>query len=566
MPQTARRRRRTAGLSAGCRGDQRTAAPVSALAVALVACSGAVGKPGEPGEAGEAGEPGKSAGLAPTTTGTMTDVSISFTAATADIPAKGGMHTIPDLGMYFHDADGGDANLTYMPTVKKPAAGVAKVKVELVPPAGTVTTTGLKVTAVGVGTATVMVKATDKDGLSSPAQSFMVTVAAPTTEPAAPAAPSSTDPLMLTAADTKATLAVGKSSTLTVNPTDTVITVDTAGVLQVTKTTETTYTVKAVKKGSADIQVFGADNKLLGTITVTVSNQAPKRETAVPDLQYTLDPAKFPHEKFPVMVYPLSVDLDDFFTDHDGDALTFKATSKNPRNAVVAGISKQRTGAGSAGRETIYIDVIDHNQTTFDIEVTATDKAKLAAEGSVVLTVVMAPVVSQTIKVAETPTGFVPVELGFRKGTIHKLTVATVAAAAAAAADPTGFGFSANYMPLDSDDEPITPIVTTINVTDIMPLNPAINGLTSGDSYYSTKPSSGLVVQNFAYDEDDGTHVLEVEVISPLTHTITVTFHVWEETEMVIEDVASKGKWHMITRKLTVDANFVTEAATPPTL
>ena len=470
-----------------------------ALAVALVACSGAVGKPGEPGEAGE---PGKSAGLAPTTTGTMTDVSISFTAATADIPAKGGMHTIPDLGMYFHDADGGDANLTYMPTVKKPAAGVAKVKVELVPPAGTVTTTGLKVTAVGVGTATVMVKATDKDGLSSPAQSFMVTVAAPTTEPAAPAAPASTDPLMLTAADTKATLAVGKSSTLTVNPTDTVITVDTAGVLQVTKTTETTYTVKAAKKGSAAIQVFGADNKLIGTITVTVSNRAPTRTIAVPDLQYELELVGG-DQLAPLKGYKLEVDLDDFFTDPDGDALTFKATSKNPRNAVVVGISKQVTTG--ALLETIYIDVIDHNQTTFDVEVTATD-AKLAAEGSVVLTVVMKPVVGQTIAVAETSTGFVPVELGFRKGTIHKLTF------------ETGFDFSMNYIPLDSDNSAITPSDST-TATDIEP-----SDLMRGSSYYSIASSSGLVVQDFYYDDENGGvnhHVLEVSVISPLTHTIT---------------------------------------------
>ena len=550
-----------------------------ALAVALVACSGAVGKPGEPGEAGEAGEPGKSAGLAPTTTGTMTDVSISFTAATADMPAKGGMHTIPDLGMYFHDADGGDANLTYMPTVK-PAAGVAKV--ELVPPAGTVTTTGLKVTAVGVGTATVMVKATDKDGLSSPAQSFMVTVAAPTTTPTEPTTPTTptTAPLMLTAADTKATLAVGKSATLTVNPTDTVITVDTAGVLQVTKTTETTYTVKAVKKGPAAIQVFGADNKLLGTITVTVSNQAPNRTIAVPSLQYTLDPA-LSRDGLPVMVYSLSVNLDAFFTDPDGDALTFKATSKNPRNAVVAGISKQKTGAV---KEIIYIDVIDHSQTTFEVEVTATDKAKLAAKGSVVLTVVMRSVVSQTIVVAETPTGFVPVELGFRKGTIHKLTVATVAADQTDGVTTTGFGFSADYIPLDANNVEIQSVSidddADNDVTEIIPPNigsdATTDGRANGASYYKIVPSSGLSVRNFAYV--NGTHVLEVEVISPLTHTITVTFHVWERIkeavvavpasgdEAAIVAAISEGKWHTITRKLTVDANFVTEAATPPTL
>ena len=153
----------------------------------------------------------------------------------------------------------------------------------------------------------------------------MVTVTAPaepmtpTEPPAEPATP--VEPPMLTVADKKATLAGGGFATLAVMATDTVIILDSTGVLEVSKTTTTTYKVTAKKKGSATIQVYNEANALLGTIVVTVSNSAPKITTKVADPRYRLDVIMSPMELTPLDVYTLDVDLNEFFTDSDGDGL-----------------------------------------------------------------------------------------------------------------------------------------------------------------------------------------------------------------------------------------------------
>ena len=78
-----------------------------ALAVAMVACSGAVGKPGEPGEAGDPGQP-----------------------APAETPESGTVHkgsVTPDAG-YGSRLEGKLKQLTLLPTSTTRMAGRSRLK------------------------------------------------------------------------------------------------------------------------------------------------------------------------------------------------------------------------------------------------------------------------------------------------------------------------------------------------------------------------------------------------------------------------------------------------------
>ena len=478
-------------------------------------------------------------------------VTANLPATLAPVMAKGSITTrtvvvgTPEtvaLADYF-TVGASNAPLTYVPASSKPAfATVAEAS-------GVLTITG-----VAAGPSEITVTATDA-GKNTAMQKFMVTVkvAEPTTptEPTTPAGPP-----MLTVANTKVTLAVGGKATLTVAATDEVIAVDASTILEIMPTTSTTYSIKAVKKGSASIQIYAANNTLLGTIAVTVSNQAPTLNTKnTPKRLYTLmEPAQNPPIALgETKVYVLEENLNKFFTDADGDVLTFTAKSKNSRNAVVAGISKEiETGTKE---EMIYIDIVDHSRVSFDLEITAMDSAKVKAKGSVVLTAKMAPVLGQAILVQETPLSFIPVDLGYRKGAQHMLTFGT-----------NGFDFSAaaSFMPKKADGAAITH--TPTSNTQIEPPNTLTDGRTEGASYYKITPSNGIKVEEFAA----ATHVLSVAVLAPGRQTITVVYRVWEETKAEVttsgEEAISEGKWHDIPRTITVNTNFVPEAETPPTL
>ena len=124
-----------------------------ALAVALVACSGAVGKTGEPGPQGEPGDPAPPAppaNLAPNARALTFD-SIQL--------REGGDATTVNVASNFYDPDGDDAALVLSSSVA-PEEGVVTIE-----PANGV----LTITPVDAGEAVITVTATDGGGLTASA-------------------------------------------------------------------------------------------------------------------------------------------------------------------------------------------------------------------------------------------------------------------------------------------------------------------------------------------------------------------------------------------------------------
>ena len=270
---------------------------------------------------------------APVAVGTISAITLTVGAAPASV----------DVAGYFNEPDG--QALTY--AARSSARTVATASV-----AGSTVT----VAAVAQGTATITVTATDENSLTA-TQSFNVTVNAAQTTEQAPVAVGTISAITLTVGAAPASVDVAgyfnepDGQALTYAARSSARTVATASVAG------STVTVAAVAQGTATITVTATDevDNLTATQTFNVIvNPLPNR---APVAQGTIS--------VPVLTVGAvahQVDVASHFTDPDGDALTYKATSSAESVATV----------GVQG-STLAITPVDKGTAT--ITVTATDPA-----------------------------------------------------------------------------------------------------------------------------------------------------------------------------------------------
>ena len=239
-----------------------------------------------------------------------------------------------DLSPYFEDPDGDP--LIY--TAASSNSGVAR---------GSVSGSTLTVSAVAPGTATLTVTARDNDGASA-VQRFKVTVPQPNRAPRRVG----TIPAQ--------TLAPGRTGTINASQYfsdpdgDALSYTATSSNLSAARTSVSgsTVTITAVATGSATITVTARDPEGLTAtqqmrVTVSQSNRAPQRVGSVP--AQTLAPGR-----------TVIVDASRYFSDPDGDALTYAATSSNTgvASAAVSGSTVTIT-ARSTGSTTVTVTARD---------------------------------------------------------------------------------------------------------------------------------------------------------------------------------------------------------------
>ena len=263
------------------------------VAAALAACGGS----GAPTETPPPPPPPPPPPVAPVQVGTIPNQTVET-----------GQTTTLDVVSYFRDPDGGA--LTY--TAASSAAGVVSVSLS-----------GSTLTMVGVadGTATVTVTARDPDGLTA-AQSFSVTVVTPNRAPEAVGTIPGQD------------LQPGRTATL--------------GVTSYFRDPDgdaLTYTVASSAPAVVSVAMSGSTLTMVGVAdgsgTVTVTARDPDGLTATQSFSVTVvTPNRAPEALGTVADRTLQVgetvalDLSPYFTDADGDALSYEAASSAP--AVVS--------------------------------------------------------------------------------------------------------------------------------------------------------------------------------------------------------------------------------------
>ena len=256
-----------------------------------------------------------------------------------------------DVSPFFSDPDGG--TLTY--TAASSDAGVVSVSL---------TGSNLTATAVAAGTATVTVTATDPDGLTA-TQTAGVTVEAANQ---APEAVGAIPPRTMTAGQT-VTVDVssffsdpdGDELTYTVESSDAdVLTASMSG---------SSLTATAVAAGTATATVTAADPDGLSAtqsveVTVEAANQAPEAVGTIPPQAMTAGDE-------------VTVDVSSFFSDPDGDELTYTAESSDAAvlTASTSGSSLTVT-AVSAGTATVTVTAADPGG------LTATQSAEVTVEAA----------------------------------------------------------------------------------------------------------------------------------------------------------------------------------------
>ncbi len=289
------------------------------------------------------------------------------------LDAGGAAHSV-DAAAYFSDPDG-DA-LTYQ-------ARSSKVSVATVSTAGSRVT----ITPVAQGAATIIVTAVDSGGLSAE-QRFTVTVRAPPVQtpnrpPAAQGSIPAPPPLDVDASahevDVAAYFTDPDGDTLTYQAESSDESVATVS------TDASTVSVTARAKGTATITVTATDpDDLTATqeFQVTVKNRAPATQGSIP-APPTLDVGGAAHP----------VDVAAYFSDPDGDALTYRARSSKVSVATV-----RTTGS--------RVTITPVAQGAATITVTATDSGGLSAEQRFTVTVRAPPV--QTPNRPPAPQGSIP--------------------------------------------------------------------------------------------------------------------------------------------------------------
>ena len=223
--------------------------------------------------------------------------------------------------------------------------------------------TQIVITAIGVGSATITITASD--GEFNTTQTFTVSITAPNR---APTAIGTISALTLTVGDSAKQINVsgnfrdpnGDNLEFTAkSDDDNIATASAAG---------STVTITPIKAGSATITVTASDGKLTATQTISVSvvesNSAPTAIGTISERTLTIGDS------------PAEIDVSSNFSDPDNDKLTYIASSNNTGVATVSVSNSKVTitpkGTGSA---TITVTASDGTLTTTQtISVTVTDK------------------------------------------------------------------------------------------------------------------------------------------------------------------------------------------------
>ena len=256
----------------------------------------------------------------------------SATEALPDVEVEVGEATGAALGAHFADPDGDI--LAFAAESSHPAVATVSVSANR-----------FTVTAVSKGTATITVTATDPEGLKV-AQSFRVTV-----PNRAPEAANALPDLELHVGEESAT----DMSAHFVDPDGDTLSFavessDTAIATALVRRGE--VRVRGIAPGTATMTLKATDPEGLTAtqsfdVTVTRRNRAPRPQGNIPD--ESLDAGA-----------EVTTDLSDYFTDPDGDDLTFTAESSDPPVAT-AGISANEltTTAVDTGTATITVTATD---------------------------------------------------------------------------------------------------------------------------------------------------------------------------------------------------------------
>ncbi|WP_419938348.1 Ig-like domain-containing protein [Candidatus Palauibacter sp.] len=271
--------------------------------------------------------------------------------AVGSIPAQvmtAGQSVAVDVTPFFSDPDGGA--LTY--AAASSDEGVVSVSIS---------GSSLTVTAVAAGTATVTVTATDPDGLTA-TQSAGVTVEAANRAPEAVG----TIPAQMAT--------VGETAT-----------VDVAAFFSDPDGDELTYAAESTDAAVIAASVSGSSLTVtavaVGTATVTVTAADPDGLTATQSAEVTVSPANRAPEtvgtipaQTAMVGETATVDVASFFSDPDGDELTYAAASTNAAVATASMSGSSLTVAAVAAG-------------TATVTVTATDPGGLSASQSAEVTV-----------------------------------------------------------------------------------------------------------------------------------------------------------------------------------
>ena len=297
--------------------------------------------------------------------------------AVGSIPAQvitAGQTATVDVSAFFSDPDGDD--LTYAAESSDTAAVTVGLE-----------GSSLTVTAVAAGTATVTVTATDPDGLSA-TQSANITVEAANQAPEAVG----TIPAQTMTAGQTATVDVsaffsdpdGDDLTYAAESSDTAaVTVGLEG---------SSLTVTAVAAGTATVTVTATDpDGLTATqgaeVTVEAANQAPEAVGAMSPVTMTAGQTA-------------TRDVSAFFSDPDGDELTYTAESSD---AAVASVSMEGNSltlaAVGAGTATVTVTATDPDG------LTATQGAEVTVEAANQAPEAVGAIPPVTMKAGQTATG-----------------------------------------------------------------------------------------------------------------------------------------------------------------
>ena len=264
-----------------------------------------------------------------------------------------------DLSSFFTDPDGDD--LTY--TASSSRTSVARVSVS---------GSALTIMARATGSATITITARDPDGLTA-TQRTTVTVQQPNRAPR----PVGTIPAQTL--DPGATRSIGASQYFTDPDGDPLTYAATSSNTSVAtvSVSGSTVMIRAVAPGSATITITARDpDGLTATqpagVTVQQPNRAPRPVGTIP--AQTLNPDA-----------SLAINVSRYFTDPDGDALTYTATSSNTSVATVSvsgstvTITAHAIGSatititardpgGLTATQTFPVTVVDRQSGSFDID------------------------------------------------------------------------------------------------------------------------------------------------------------------------------------------------------
>ena len=260
-----------------------------------------------------------------------------------------------DVSSYFSDPDGD--TLTYSATSYSTSRATVSMSGST-----------LTITPVAAGTATISVKATDPHNASR-TQTFSVKVVASNT-----------------------LVVVGSIPTQTVTVTGTPATVDVSSYFSGTIGETLTYSATSSNTSKATVSVSGSTLSILavaaGSSTITVTATDSNSATATQTFTVTVEPnsapvavGTIPAQMVSVTATSKTVDVSPYFSDPEGNTLTYSATSSDTGKATVS-----MSGA------TLTITVVAAGSTT--VTITATDPVYLTVTQNVSVTVAGYPTVT----------------------------------------------------------------------------------------------------------------------------------------------------------------------------